>query len=106
MVRKTLIAGNWKMNGLSEDGVALAKGIAQEVKKAARKDCEFLICPPFTLLTQVKKAVKGARVMVGAQDCNFAEKGANTVDIRPLMLKAPGSQQLIVGHPDSLTNHS
>ena len=38
MVRKTLIAGNWKMNGLLEDGVALAKGVAQEVKKAARKD--------------------------------------------------------------------
>ena len=49
MVRKTLIAGNWKMNGLTEDGVALAKGVATEAKKFGRKDCEFLICPPFTL---------------------------------------------------------
>ncbi len=105
MVRKTLIAGNWKMNGLSEDGVALAKGIAQEVKKAARKDCEFLICPPFTLLTQVKKAVKGARVMVGAQDCHFAEKGAHTGDISPLMLKDAGCQYVIVGHSERRTNH-
>ena len=71
MVRKTLIAGNWKMNCLLEDGVALAKGVAQEAKKAARKDCEFLICPPFTLLASAKKAIKGSRVMLGAQDCHL-----------------------------------
>ena len=73
MFRKTLIAGNWKMNGLSEDWQALAKGVALEAKKAARKDCEFLICPPFTLLGLAKKAIKGSRVMLGAQDCHFAE---------------------------------
>lgn len=80
MVRKTLIAGNWKMNCLLEDGVALAKGVAQEAKKAARKDCEFLICPPFTLLASAKKAIKGSRVMLGAQDCHFAASGAHTGD--------------------------
>lgn len=105
MVRKTLIAGNWKMNGLLEDGVALAKGVAVEVKKAARKDCEFLICPPFTLLMAAKKAVKGSRVMLGAQDCHFAEKGAHTGDISPLMLKDLGCQYVIVGHSERRTNH-
>ena len=50
MARKKLIAGNWKMNGLLEDGVALAKGVAQEVKAFGKSDCEFLVCPPFTLL--------------------------------------------------------
>lgn len=105
MVRKTLIAGNWKMNGLLEDGIALAKGVATEAKKAARKDCEFLICPPFTLLTSVKKAIKGSRVMLGAQDCHFAEKGAHTGDISPLMLKDLGCQYVIVGHSERRTDH-
>ena len=105
MVRKTLIAGNWKMNGLLEDGVALAKGVAQEVKKAARKDCEFLVCPPFTLLTSAKKAIKGSRLMLGAQDCSFAEKGAHTGDISPVMLKDLGCQYVIVGHSERRTDH-
>ncbi len=105
MVRKTLIAGNWKMNGLSEDGQALAKGVALEAKKAARKDCEFLICPPFTLLGLAKKAIKGSRVMLGAQDCHFAEKGAHTGDISPVMLKDAGCQYVIVGHSERRTDH-
>lgn len=105
MVRKTLIAGNWKMNGLLEDGIALAKGVATEAKKAARKDCEFLVCPPFTLLTSVKKAIKGSRVMLGAQDCHFDAKGAHTGDISPVMLKDLGCQYVIVGHSERRTDH-
>lgn len=61
MARKIMIAGNWKMNGLSEDGVALAREVAAEVKKLGKPACEFLVCPPFTLLYQVKKALRGAR---------------------------------------------
>lgn len=105
MVRKTLIAGNWKMNCLLEDGVALAKGVALEVKKAARKDCEFLICPPFTLLTSAKKAIKGSRVMLGAQDCHFNTKGAHTGDVSPEMLKDLGCQYVILGHSERRTDH-
>lgn len=105
MVRKTLIAGNWKMNGHIEDGVALAKGVALEVKKAARKDCEVLICPPFTLLMAAKKAIKGSKVQLGAQDCHFDLKGAHTGDISPLMLKDLGCQYVIVGHSERRTDH-
>ena len=105
MVRKTLIAGNWKMNCLLEDGVALAKGVALEVKKAARKDCEFLICPPFTLLALAKKAIKGSRVMLGAQDCHFNTKGAHTGDVSPEMLKDLGCQYVILGHSERRTDH-
>ena len=105
MVRKTLIAGNWKMNGLLEDGIALAKGVATEVKKASRKDCEFLVCPPFTLLTSAKKALKGAKVALGAQDCHYASSGAHTGDVSPKMLKDIGCQYVIVGHSERRTNH-
>ena len=105
MVRKTLIAGNWKMNGLLDDGIALAKGVGAEFKKTGRRDCEVLVCPPFTLLSAVKKAVKGTRVAMGAQDCHFAEKGAHTGDVSPVMLKDLGCQYVIVGHSERRTNH-
>ena len=105
MARKTLIAGNWKMNGLSEDGVALAKGVAAEVKKMGKIGCEFLVCPPFTLLTSVKKALRGAKVALGAQDCHFAEKGAHTGDVSPYMLKDAGCQYVITGHSERRADH-
>ena len=81
------------------------KGVAQEVKKAGRKDCEFLICPPFTLLSSVKKAIKGTKLMLGAQDCHYAEKGAHTGDISAKMLQDIGCQYVIVGHSERRTNH-
>lgn len=105
MVRKTLIAGNWKMNGLVADGVALAKGVATEFKKTGRKDCEVLICPPFTLLSSAKKAIRGTKVMLGAQDCHYATSGAHTGDVSPVMLKDLGCQYVIVGHSERRTNH-
>lgn len=105
MARKKLIAGNWKMNGLLEDGIALAKGVAQEVKTMGKIECEFLVCPPFTLLTSVKKALRGAKVALGAQDVHFAEKGAHTGDISPVMLKDLGCRYVIVGHSERRADH-
>ena len=104
MTRKILIAGNWKMNGLSADGVELAKQIASKVK-GKKWDCEFLVCPPFTLLSSVKKALRGAKVALGAQDCHFTEKGAHTGDISPVMLKDVGCKYVILGHSERRADH-
>lgn len=105
MARKKLIAGNWKMNGLSADGTALAKGIAAEVKALGKTQCEFLVCPPFTLLSAVKKALRGAKVALGAQDCHFDAKGAHTGDISPLMLTDLGCSYVILGHSERRADH-
>lgn len=105
MSRKVLIAGNWKMNGLLADGAALAKEVATEVKKLGKPECEFLVCPPFTLLTTVKKALRGSKVALGAQDCHTAEKGAHTGDISPVMLKNCGCAYVIVGHSERRADH-
>ena len=104
MVRKKLIAGNWKMNCLSADGTALAKEVAAAVK-ANKFDCDFLICPPFTLLALVKKCLRGSKVALGAQDVHFAEKGAHTGDISPLMLKDLGCGYVILGHSERRADH-
>lgn len=100
-----MIAGNWKMNGLSADGVNLAKEIAAEVKKLGKPACEFVVCPPFTLLCLVKKALRGAKVALGAQDAHFATKGAHTGDISPLMLKDLGCTYVILGHSERRADH-
>lgn len=105
MVRKTLIAGNWKMNGLLKDGALLAKEIGSEVKKRGVKNCEFLVCPPFTLLETVRKALRGSKVALGAQDCSVYEKGAHTGDVSPQMLKDLGCSYVILGHSERRANH-
>ena len=104
MTRKIMIAGNWKMNGLLEDGVSLAKEIASSVK-AKKRSCEFVVCPPFTLLSSVKKALRGSKVALGAQDCHVADKGAHTGDISPLMLKDLGCSYVILGHSERRADH-
>ena len=64
-----------------------------------------MVCPPFTLLSSVKKALRGAKVAMGGQDCHFADKGAHTGDISPVMLKDAGCQYVIVGHSERRTDH-
>lgn len=104
MARKKLIAGNWKMNCLLENGTALAKAVAEKVK-AQKYDCDFLICPPFTLLGAVKKCLRGSKIALGAQDVHFAEFGAHTGDISPLMLTDIGCKYVIIGHSERRTDH-
>ncbi len=104
MARKMLIAGNWKMNGLTADAVALATEVKTAVK-SKKRTCEFLVCPPFTLLTSVKKTLRGVKVALGAQDCHFNEKGAHTGDVSPLMLVDAGCSYVILGHSERRADH-
>ena len=104
MTRKMLIAGNWKMNGLTFDGIALASEIKDAVKSKKRV-CEFLVCPPFTLLTSIKRVLKGTKIALGAQDCHFNEKGAHTGDVSPLMLVDTGCSYVILGHSERRADH-
>lgn len=103
-MRKKLIAGNWKMNCLLQEGTDLAKQLATAVK-AEKFNCDFLICPPFTILGAVKKCLRGTKISLGAQDVHFAEKGAHTGDISPLMLTDLGCGYVIIGHSERRTDH-
>jgi triosephosphate isomerase len=97
--RKRLIAGNWKMNGLRADGLALARELAERAK-AARLGCELLVCPPATLLVLVAEALQGSGVALGGQDCHAAPKGAFTGSISAEMLRDVGCTHAIVGHSE------
>lgn len=104
MSRRILIAGNWKMNCLQADGTALAADLAGRMKGGS-VNCDMLVCPPFTLIAGVTKAVEGSGVAVGGQDCHMTEKGAHTGDTSAWMLKDAGCAAAIVGHSERRTNH-
>jgi triosephosphate isomerase len=104
--RRPLIAGNWKMNGLKADALALARAVADGVKQAGWMDREVLICPPATLVAEVAAAAKGSGVLVGGQNCHAKPSGAHTGDISAEMLKDAGASHVIVGHSERRTDCS
>lgn len=106
MSRRLLIAGNWKMNGLKADGLALAKGVAEKLKAAPGLKAEMLVCPPFLLLPAVADAVAGSGLAVGGQDCHAKVSGAHTGDTSPVMLKDAGASYVILGHSERRTDHA
>jgi triosephosphate isomerase len=102
---RKLIAGNWKMNGLREDGIALAKTLAERARGQDAPDVDWLVCPPFTLLQPVAEQLTGSPVMLGAQDCHYEDKGAHTGDVAPAMLRDLCCSHVIVGHSERRQNH-
>jgi triosephosphate isomerase len=104
MPRRPLIAGNWKMNGLKADGVALAAGIAAKLKAEPPRG-DLLICPPATLVDAVAQAVAGSGLAVGGQDCHADKSGAHTGDVAAAMLVDLGATYVIVGHSERRADH-
>ncbi|MBD0271626.1 MAG: triosephosphate isomerase, partial [Acetobacteraceae bacterium] len=101
---RPLIAGNWKMHGLREDGLALARAVAEGAGGA--KGAELLVCPPATLVREVAAALGvGGAVAVGGQDCHAAAKGAHTGDVSAPMLRDAGARFVILGHSERRADH-
>jgi triosephosphate isomerase len=96
--RKRLVAGNWKMNGLRADGVALAGAVAALARQPHA--CDLLVCPPATLLATISDVLRGGDVALGGQDCHAAAAGAFTGSISAEMLKDSGCSHVIVGHSE------
>ena len=101
--RRPLIAGNWKMNGLAGDGLALAAEIAARSETVSAVD--LVVCPPFTLLTRVGETIAGSRLALGGQDCHTAEAGTHTGDVSAAMLADAGCRYVIVGHSERRADH-
>lgn len=99
-----LIAGNWKMNGLKADGLALARALAQR-QRARPAGAELLLCPPATLLMAVAEAIAGSGIRLGGQDCHGAAAGAHTGDLSAAMLKDAGCTYVILGHSERRREH-
>lgn len=105
MAVRRLIAGNWKMNLLRAEAVALAKGVAEALGggrglAAETAFADVAVCPPFTALASVAAALAGSAVALGAQDCHEKPSGAFTGSIAAPMLKDLGCRYVIVGHSE------
>ncbi len=98
---RIVIGGNWKMNTDRAGGLALAKSVgAAAATLPAHVD--VAIFPPFPYLAAISEALcaAGSRVMLGAQDCYHAEKGAFTGEVSTLMLRDVGVQIVLAGHSE------
>ncbi len=102
---RKLIAGNWKMNGLKADGLALARALVARAAAGDPPDCALAVCPPATLLVPIADTLRGSGIALGAQDCHAEAKGAHTGDISAPMLKDAGCSYVIVGHSERRTDH-
>lgn len=100
---RTLIAGNWKMNGFADSLVE-----ASAVSSALSRDpprCRVALCPPSTLLSRMSGELRGGPVELGAQDCHAAPSGAFTGDISAEMLRDAGAHLIILGHSERRAGH-
>jgi len=96
--RKALIAGNWKMHATVADGCRLALDVAKTCSNFV--DREVLIAPPFTILSEVAHVLSGSNILIASQNVCWAEKGAFTGEISPVMVKDAGGRAAIVGHSE------
>jgi triosephosphate isomerase len=99
-----LCAGNWKMNGLKRDALALAGALVARAKAEAPR-CDLLLCPPATALMAVADVLAGSVIALGGQDCHTAAKGAHTGDVSAEMLKDAGCRYVILGHSERRGDH-
>ena len=97
MARKKIIAGNWKMNLTPSQATALVEELKPLVDN---EEADVVYCVPAIDIVPVAEAVKGSRVVVGAQNMYFEEKGAYTGEISAEMLAEAGVKYVIIGHSE------
>ena len=101
---RPLVAGNWKMNGLSG---SLSELTALRARLEAKPvpEADAMVCPPATLLTRAQDVLAGSQIILGAQDCSSHPSGAHTGDISAEMLADAGAKAVIVGHSERRHDH-
>jgi triosephosphate isomerase (TIM) len=101
---KPLVAGNWKMNGLSE-GLRELLLIKDAFLNGLDTETIALLCLPATLIERGANIASGSPLKIGGQDCHVKDKGAHTGDISAPMLKDAGASHVIVGHSERRIDH-
>ncbi|MGC8976888.1 MAG: triose-phosphate isomerase [Candidatus Ratteibacteria bacterium] len=97
-MRKSLIAGNWKMYKTPTESINFVNELIKNFKNYDDRD--VLICPPFTSLYPISHIIKKTNIKLGAQNVYFEDEGAYTGEISPLMLKDIGVEYVICGHSE------
>jgi triosephosphate isomerase len=96
--RKLVIAGNWKMNKTVAESLDLVRGL--KIELANVKEVDIVVCPPFTALGEVSKAILDSNLRLGAQNMSENKVGAFTGEIAAVMLKEFSVRYVILGHSE------
>jgi triosephosphate isomerase len=96
--RKLIIAGNWKMNKTVAEALDLVTGLKRELANV--KEVDVVVCPPYTALESVSKAVLDSNIRLGAQNMSENNYGAYTGEICSGMLKEFSVRYVILGHSE------
>ena len=96
-MRKSIVAGNWKMNKTPAEAADLARALLKDLAGVAGVD--RVLCPPFVALPAVAEVLKGSPLGLGAQNIYWKDSGAFTGEVSPAMLKG-WCQYVIVGHSE------
>ena len=96
--RKTIIAGNWKMNNT----LSQTKAFADEIKPIIPKGkwCSVVLCVPAVNIQSAVRMFKDCHIAIGAETCHYEPHGAFTGEITPEMIKEVGAKYVIVGHSE------
>jgi triosephosphate isomerase len=98
-MRKTVIAGNWKMYKDLKDTEELLQGVKAQAASAP-SFVTVIVCPPFTSLQLAGTLLRGSAVKLGAQNMSEHDEGAFTGEISWKMLKSTGCEYVILGHSE------
>lgn len=96
-MRTPIIAGNWKMHKTYDGAMDLVEALMDELDNV--EGAEVVLCPPFPWLLAVAEYLEETPILLGAQDCYWADEGAFTGEVSALMLKDL-AQYCIVGHSE------
>ena len=97
-MRKSLIAGNWKMYKSINEAVQLATEIKRQLIDF--KDADIAVCPPFISLSSVYEVIMETNIKLGSQNVFWEEEGAYTGELSARMLKDCGVEYVIIGHSE------
>lgn len=97
-MRRTLIAGNWKMNGSLKSITELMNGIKAGLADVTNAD--MVVCPPAVYLLRVSGLIDNDNIGLGSQNICDQASGAYTGELAPAMLKEAGCQYAIIGHSE------
>ncbi len=96
--RRTVIAGNWKMNFTPSE----AKDFIEEIKPmvAGKDNCDIIFCAPYVTIATAMEAAKGSNIKIGAENVHYEAKGAYTGEVSAKMLREIGVEYVIIGHSE------
>ena len=97
-MRRTVIAGNWKMNMTPAQAKQFIKDLAPMVNGMDK--CDIVLCVPYVDIAVASEAAEGTNIRIGAENVHFAANGAYTGEISAEMLLASGAEYVIVGHSE------